>query len=607
MGRLSVCLRLLNTPGCGHNLSSPKLTNGTACLIGATWSICRHSTTQAAPSSRKRLNIRKLIGRVQVRGKDYTLRDSERTWLRQKGYDETEVNKWLRVTMSETAEDALTSIDATTPVFLLLQTFRKPTTSRYGYYRLVRLFQSSSTKFDDISWYTGYRALLKLAVALDPSLLKLLEDSISMVPKSFSSYTFNRLLKTLSTERSRHPQTSITQMAIVQEMTKRQLQLNKEGYEALLYESIYSHKQYEGLRQQMSAAGHNPYGSAHRLHENIVHKAVSRRSSYTHLLSQLETAPSMEQRLKYMQEYKVNFSDPHLWSDLLVKVDRRSEVLKLCVKLLESHEITLTTVLTGTLIQGCKSSVDKQFVERICRVAVDQGVVFDTFVWTEYIKRLIWSRKVADVLAIVTNEPGGNHLLDMSSAIRRDPRIWTVIVHQLNGQVKRGHCDGVTHARFLGEIRLALDRFRVMISRSLLWSLMEAALLSGPRRWAGKHSCDSVVSYFKDTIDLHNEPWKLRADKALWTSYMKVLVANEETGLLSAAMEHMLSDGTLPDGQQLRLFALAIWEAGSIEAVQHWQTYFESQDNMQSSWPSSEETFRYRSILAKHELRWFYD
>lgn len=521
-------------------------------------------------------------------------------WLQRRGLNASDITRWGLIMDDETADVALSRVSDDLPIYLVLKILAKSTQSRKTFNDLVNLYRSVAERMDDQSHIVAISHLLHGALRLNSGLLRLLEDDIMRLPKSYTSSTFARFLSILCSSRVRHPQVHSIQALIIEEMHKRGLRLGLAGYKALLDGCAHDPNKFQEVQSHMIRAGYNLPGSRRRgmmrrhgpgtsaLRDNLI-KEIQQSATIKDCLDRIDTLPQP-------------ISEGEAWQLILPHYRQVGEARTYCMAAVECGRVHLTTYLTGLLLKTCKSRDQHATIDQVCQLAVRNHVKMDTFVWIEYLKRLIWSGRAKEVVTMLTTEPGGNALLDLPPSIRRDPRIWSATVQALNRQVSTRQCSGSQHARLLDKISTAMESFRVAFTQNALWCLVEAANLSGSRRWKSGHPCDVVVAIFKREVDLGKEPWKLPGTDLLWQAYMRVLVMNEETNLLVEAMTLLLATGRRPNPRLMRLFALGIWESGSIENLGYWQSYFEGE--LDIPWPTAEEAFPVRRHL---EHRYVHD
>ncbi|CCG80680.1 protein of unknown function [Taphrina deformans PYCC 5710] len=457
---------------------------------------------------------------------------------------------------------------------------------------------------DDSSQFYGIGILIKRALQLNTNLLRLLSTDLTSPPSFYGSYHFNHLLKILSTNALPSAQIFATQVLIIEQMQGRGIHLNLAGYKALLKGYAHDPAKFDMVASQMVQAGYNLSKDDSLNLDGAGYGPVGAHvKSLDELSLSLRDAKNFSELSSRIAVHRSDLSDVRVWRTVLSNYRRTHEAVDLCLHFVKSEKLTMTTYLAGLLLQACKSEASLVQVGRICQTAVSRSVPFDTFLWVEYLKRIIWSGNPGEAVSIVAVEPGGNHLLDMDPAVRRDPRVWNATLQALNQQVKQGNLAAQKHARYLGMMVKGLREFEVVYSQSLMWCILEAAIYSGSRMWAKRHSCDTIVAIFEHEVDMiGNEPWKIPGNDLLWHAYMKVLVANEETTRLSDAMRRLLGTGLSPSRRLMRTFALGLWESGNIQLLEYWRKYFEEETDL--AWPESDDVFATRRALR---LRYFYD
>lgn len=532
----------------------------------------------------------------------------EQTWMAHKGFNEDDVRQWLKIQESQTADESLSYTNDRTPVLLLMKVIQASTYSRRTFRTLVLIFKESLPRFDSASATVCLTSLLSRALLLDSALVRLInEDLLPRTSPLLSKLAFAKLLRMLErkgrSETVEHNEIRRTQKTIVRLMYERGLAMHEVDKQAsgttpsALRRSAIAKAGHPVKKTQLRQLAHCPTALPHT------------KTEQSKLQAKVGSVKACEEHVTQRRVSRGRMRDHRFW-DLFISARPASAAPVLtCLRLIKERNLEMTTALTAVLLRSCKSADRKGCLDQIVSRAVERNVMFDTSTWVDYLERLIFASRYKEAISIVVHEPGGNDFLDMPAYVRRDPRVWSSVIRNLNQLVRRQRCSLNKHARLMGKLTTALEAFEVGYTYALVRDLSVAALLSGARSWNKRHSCDIVVTVFKNEVNISGEDWKVKPTWSLWELYMLVLVANEEVSLLDEAMQNLLHTGSLPSDKTLQTFALGIWESGSIEAIRRWQEYFDTDcEGAIGRWPSAEETFAHRRALSgpEGELRFFY-
>lgn len=544
----------------------------------------------------RHINLQKLVQALKI---DSTIvNESERVqkWLQLKQLTQEDVFNILHIMQGQTADEMLPYLNERVPMFALAEFIKSPTYSRKTFYQMVQVFRSSIPRFSSSSADRCLLSLVQRAIDLDPDLLRLLMtdllDRTLITTNPRTLYTLSAMLTpSPEIEQRVHPQILYMHKKVMEARERRRLP----GWPTI------SRMRQSGGRRRSS-----------QIKRPINHRAGSRNSfrrSEGGRLAHLFHAklPIRQQTFDLMQSSNSDVSNHRVWKKRLMQNEQSGTAIHLCLEYIKTGQVRMTTTLMTTLLRSCTTAERKESLNEIVRLAVVQDVKFDTLTWITYLERLIWAGRYKEAVSILVNEPGGNDYLDMPPVIRRNTLVWSTLVLHLNRLVRYNKCSANKHARLLGKIISAFHLFDLAPTHFFLRCLLQAAFFSGSRPWNRKHPCDILVTCFGAWVDLGSEAWKIQAKQSLWENYMLILVANEEVSLLDKAMQDMLNSGQVPSQRLLKTFALGIWESGSIDAIQRWQEYFET-EFQGVYWPTSQETFAHRKVLSGPDglLQYFY-
>ena len=548
-------------------------------------------------SSSKSYSLRKILGH-EDRFSAGDMNDGVIQWLGAKGYSITDVKTWQKLLQAPMYDHSIAITTRIMPAYVLLRLIEKTCHSRELFLKYLELWHASRASLDDSSQFHGLRKLIRAALKIDPALLSALDNMISDLPSSTTGFMFNRLLRITASQLRRHSAVGKFQSTITREMSSRHLHLNTEGCEALITGCADLSGQADMLAE-LHAMGTTSSKSYLLDHSLFKQPRMRGKHINAEVLPAIRSAASLNDVVGIIESDLPNLKDHRIWAELLARKDFSHDISKIFLDLVHNGTLTLSSFLCGMLFRSARNRGD---LDDYCTIALEAKTPFTSFVWLEYLRGLVKFGDIQEALSIVSNEPGGNFLLDLAPISRRDPRIWSMLVNELNFMRRSSKISATKYVRDIGALYQGSQSHGVPISPPLLIAFANAALLSGSRRWQGIHCCDAVVKLFESNYHEGSALGKFTDLSRLWRPYMIVLLANEEVDRLIDAMRCIIDSKQQPDRFNLSTFALGIWESGQIELIDEWQSYI---DEIGLQWPTAEQTFRHRTRLNSNELRFF--